>query len=152
MIIVDDKNMQTYFRQTREFIFLDRVQIQPGIKAWGEKMVSGQDWYFRYHFPQNPVMPGVFQMEALMQTGGLIINVLPGKAELRLFFSEAKKIKVNGSVAPGDVLQTEVTMKSYKRGVAWFDGVAKVKDKITCQMEFSLLAPDEVAEIMGKRG
>lgn len=82
MVHLDYRNMQEYFRQTKEFIFLDKVDIEPGESAKGTKLMSSQDWYFQYHFPGNPVMPGVFQMEALMQTGGLIINTLEGKKEI----------------------------------------------------------------------
>ena len=53
MVHLDYRNMQEYFRQTKEFIFLDKVDIEPGESAKGTKLMSSQDWYFQYHFPNN---------------------------------------------------------------------------------------------------
>ncbi len=150
-VFLDYSNMYEYFRQTPEFIFLDSVKVVPGIQADGEKLASGQDWYFKYHFPNNPVMPGVFQMEALMQTGGLIINTMEEKKELKLFFGECKSVRISGSVRPGDILKTHVELKSYRRGVAWFEGVGKVESNVTCCMQYSLIAPDEIAAILNHK-
>ena len=147
MVHLDYRNMQEYFRQTKEFIFLDKVDIEPGESAKGTKLLSSQDWYFQYHFPGNPVMPGVFQMEALMQTGGLIINTLEGKKEIPLLFGECKSVKIKREVRPGDILITDVTLLSYKRGICWFKGVATVEGKTSCQMEFSLISPTELLQM-----
>lgn len=147
-LILDYKNMQEYFRQTKEFIFLDKVEIIPGKSAEGVKLASSQDWYFQYHFPGNPMMPGVFQMEALMQTGGLIINAMEGKKELSLLFGECKSVKIRKSARPGDILKTNVILESYKRGIAWFRAEAYIEGKVSCTMQFSLVAPSEVRQIM----
>lgn len=144
-------DMYDYFRQTPEFIFIDRIEVEPGVYAVGEKNVKEEDWYFKYHFPHNPIMPGVFQMEALMQTGGLIINTLPGKKELKLYFGECKSVRINESIRPGDILRTVVELKTYRRGIAWFEAKAMLGEKVSCKMNFSLIAPDEVGQIMNHR-
>lgn len=146
-IVLLREDMPKYFRQTMEYVFLDKVSIVPGEKAEGEKHITEDEWYFQYHFPGNPIMPGVFQMEAIMQTGGLIINTLPEKEQIKLYFSESKSTKIYGSVVPGDILKTYVEMKSFRRGIAWFDGKVEVNDKITCKMQFSLIAPDELVKM-----
>ena len=151
-IVLTYESMQEYFRQSVEFIFLDRVEILPGQSAEGTKLVSAQDWYFKYHFPGNPVMPGVFQMEAIMQTGGLIINTLEGKKELSLLFEGCKDVRIYGSVRPGDVLKTSAVLLSYKRGIAKFRGESKVREKLLCTMEFMLISPGEMKNIMDRRG
>ena len=92
-------------------------------------------------------MPGVFQMEALMQTGGLIINTLEGKKEIPLLFGECKSVKIKREVRPGDILITAVTLLSYKRGIFCFKGVATVEVKTSCQMEFSLISPTELLQM-----
>jgi 3-hydroxyacyl-[acyl-carrier-protein] dehydratase len=145
-----NEDMYDYFRQTSEFIFLDRIEIEPGVSAVGEKQVK-EDWYFKYHFPGNPIMPGVFQMEAIMQTGGLIINTLPEKKELIQYFGGCKSVKVNESVHPGDILKTYAELKTYKRGIAWFEGKAMLGDKVSCKLTFYLIIPDELGQIMNHR-
>lgn len=146
-VVLTYENMREYFRQSVEFIFLDRVVIIPGKSAEGTKLVSAQDWYFKYHFPNNPVMPGVFQMEAIIQTGGLIINTQEGKQKLSLFFEGCKNVRIYRSVRPGDVLKTNAVLLSYKRGIAKFRGESKVEEKLFCTMEFMLISPEEIKNI-----
>lgn len=145
-------DLYDYFRQTPDYIFIDDIEVVPGERAVASKRLSEDTWYFKSHFPGNPMMPGVFQMEAMMQAGGLILNTLPGKKELRLYFSESKSVKMYAGVHPGDTLTVDVVLKRYGRGVAWFDAEARVGDKCTSKMTFSLIAPDEVQQIMGGGG
>ncbi|MCI9478335.1 MAG: 3-hydroxyacyl-[acyl-carrier-protein] dehydratase FabZ [Lachnospiraceae bacterium] len=143
-MILDYKNIKSYFRQTVEFIFLDRVEIVPGVSAEGMKLVSAQDWYFKYHFPENPIMPGVFQMEAVMQTGGLIINAMEGKKEFPLLFHSSKSARIYKGVRPGDILKTEVVLETYRRGIARFHGKASVGGELSCELDFSLISSNEL--------
>lgn len=147
-VILDYKNIKSYFRQTVEYIFLDRVEIVPGVSAEGMKLVSSQDWYFKYHFPENPVMPGVFQMEAMMQTGGLIINAMEGKKDFPLLFRGCKSVRIYKSVRPGDILKTTVVLEAYKRGIARFHGTATVGGGASCEMDFSLISSNELQSVL----
>lgn len=148
-VLINYQNKAGFFRQTEDFIFLDEAVVVPGKVANGKKLVSSQDWYFKIHFPGDPVMPGVFQLEAVMQTGGLIINTIEGKKELKLMFGACKDVKIKRIVRPGDVLNTKAELTSYKRGVAWFQGSSYVNDEVSCIATFSLIVPSEVAMIMG---
>ena len=144
---VDKNNMFDYFRQTKEFIFLDEILIIPGKSATAKKYISKEEWYFKYHFPNNPIMPGVFQMEAMMQTGGLIINTLEGKRDLKILFDSAKNVKIISMIKPEMILTTDVKIISYKRGIIKLQGEVKVEDKLMSNMEFTLVAPDELIRI-----
>ena len=151
-VILTYENIPGYFRQSVDYVFLDRVEIIPGVSAEGIKMISGQDWYFKMHFPGNPVMPGVFQMEALMQTGGLIINTMEGKKDLTLMFRECSSARIIKSARPGDILKTTARLLSYKRGIARFKAEATVNDELSCEMEFTHIAPSEIGSMMRKEG
>lgn len=140
-------NMYEYFRQTKEFIFLDEVMVYPGEYAVGKKYISEEEWYFKYHFPNNPMMPGVFQMEAMMQTGGLIVNTLPGKKEASILFDSAKNIRILSMVRPNNIITTNVRLISYKRGIMKLEGQVELKDKIISKMDFSLILPNELPKI-----
>ena len=144
MIKINEDNILEYFRQTREYIFLDSVEVEPGKSAKGFKKLTEGEWYFPMHFPSNPMMPGVFQMEAIQQTGGLIINTLEGRKELALLFYACDDVKVYKAAKPGDELITAVEMEKYRRGVAKFVGKAMVNDEISCEMKFTLIAPEEM--------
>ena len=147
IIKLNRTNMYEYFRQTKEFVFLDEVEVIPGKSALGRKYVSSEEWYFAYHFPGNPIMPGVFQMEAMMQTGGLIVNTLPAKKELSILFDSAKNIKIFSMIRPEDEMLAKVELLSYRRGIIRLTGQVETAGWITAQMEFTLIAPSEVIRI-----
>ena len=146
-VILNDTNKTEYFRQTEEYIFLDEIDVIPGQSASGVKRIFPNEWYFSMHFPGNPVMPGVFQMEAIMQTGGVIINTQSGEKELELMFLDANTVKIKQSARPGDILKTFVELISYKRGIATFEGKAYTNGVLSCEMNFRLIAPSEMVVI-----
>ena len=143
-IILDYRNMAEYFQQDVEYVFLDRVEIVPGEKAYGIKLASTQDWYFKIHFPGNPIMPGVLIMEAIQQAGGLIVNAMPGKKKLSLLFHSCESMRMYREVRPGDILTIEVKLESYRHGIAKYYGEAHVGENLSCAMHFTLIAPQEI--------
>ena len=146
-ILLDYKNILDYAEDVIEYLFVDRVEVEIGERACGTKHASLQDWYFKIHFPGDPMMPGVFVMEAVMQTGLFIISTIPEKQHVKFVFRECSKVKLFRSVRPGDVLYTDVMLESYKRGVARFKGKAYVNDELACNMDFTMVAPQELPQI-----
>lgn len=144
IVIVDNLNVGEYFRQTREYIFCDYFEVVPGESAAGYKIIKPDEWYFAYHFPNNPLMPGVFQMEAMMQAGGLIINTLPGKKDIQIYFHECKEARVYKSVRPDDYFAVKVKMLQYKRGLAKYEAEASVNRELSMKMCFSHVVPSEL--------
>jgi 3-hydroxyacyl-[acyl-carrier-protein] dehydratase len=126
---------------------LDEICVLPGKSATGKKHLLPNEWFFDMHFPGNPVMPGVLQMEAIMQTGGLIVNTLEGEKKLSLMFLDAQMVKIKKSAKPNDILTTSVEMKEFKRGIASFEGKAFVNDELSCEIKFRLVAPSELVKV-----
>lgn len=150
-VLIDGTNMHKYFRQTKEYIFVNSIRVHPGESAEGEGNITEDEWYFKYHFPGNPMMPGVFQMEAIMQTAGVIINTLTGKEEHRIYFESADNVKISGSVLPGDKIETYVKVISNRRGLWKFQGIALVDGNRKCKMDFTLIDSDDVKTLMKGR-
>lgn len=142
-ILVNYENMFDYVKNEVEYLFVDKAEVIPGKEAWGTKLASSQDWYFKIHFPGDPNMPGVFVMESIMTTGSLIVYTLPGKKDIKLLFNGCSEMKLFKSVRPGDVLKTHVVLERYRRGLAQFWGEAFCDDNLVCQMKFILIAPEE---------
>lgn len=150
-VVIDEINMHKYFRQTKEYIFVDSIRVCPGEKAEGVGNITEEAWYFQYHFPGNPMMPGVFQMEAIMQTAGVIINTIAGKEEHRIYFGAADNVKIWGSVIPGDKIETSVHAVSNRRGLWKFQGIVSVDGNRKCKMDFTLIDSDDVEDLMRGR-
>ena len=133
-----------------EYRFVDKAIVFPGKEAIGMKSVSSLDWYFRYHFPGNPIMPGVLVMEVMQQTGLLIITTMPGVQERVMLFQGCKNMRMYKSVRPGDVLEAKVLLNDFRRGIANFHGEVRIErndvkeKKLACSMDFMMLLESQM--------
>ena len=104
----------------------------------GVKNVTSNEPFFQGHFPQEPVMPGVLQIEAMAQVGGLL--VLSGVDEperYSTYFLKIDNVKFRQKVVPGDTLLFHVSfMTPMRRGCAVMKGYAFVGEKIVSEVEF----------------
>lgn len=111
------------------FLLLDRViAFESGKRAIGIKSVTINEPFFPGHFPNRPIMPGVLQVEALAQLGGIVMLQPPfvekDASDIDFFFGGIDKVKWRKPVVPGDTLVMEMTLSSFKKsfGIAKMDG------------------------------
>jgi 3-hydroxyacyl-[acyl-carrier-protein] dehydratase len=126
------------------FLLVDRVvnidKEAKSIEAY--KNVSANEEFFNGHFPDNPIMPGVMQIEALAQTGVLLamkIGVANPETDL-LLFTGINKAKFRGSVVPGDRLDLKVTVTAQRRNIFMMEGKAFVDGKLVVECELQAAA------------
>ncbi len=143
-IELDWHGISEYIRDSIEYTFIDKAVVVPGIECHSKKLASTQDWYFKIHFEGNPIMPGVLVMEIIQQTGGLIINTMPGRKDAKLLFHGCESMRMFREVRPGDVVEAEAKMTSFRRGVAKFEGKAEVDGQPVCKMLFTLVVEGEI--------
>lgn len=120
------------------FLMVDKV-IEKGEKyVVGVKNVSGNEPFFQGHFPQEPVMPGVLMVEAMAQTGGLLVlSTVEDPERYSTYFMKIDNVKFRQKVVPGDTLLFHVSfMTPLRRGCAMMKGIAFVGDKVVCECEF----------------
>ncbi len=104
----------------------------------GIKNVTGNEPFFQGHFPQEPVMPGVLQVEAMAQTGGLLVlNSVDEPERYSTYFMKIDGVKFRQKVVPGDTLIFKVELQApIRRGISTMKGYAFVGEKVVCECEF----------------
>lgn len=142
---LDQKRIMEMIPHRDPFLLIDRVEnVKSGESAVGIKNVTGEEDFFRGHFPGHPIMPGVLQVESMAQTAGvLVVATLGSEAEGKLvYFMTVDSARFRKPVTPGDVLELHVTLKQSKRNVYKFDGKAVVGDKVVSEATFSAMIVD----------
>jgi len=127
------------------FLLIDRVvDIKLGESCTGIKNVTGEEDFFRGHFPGHPIMPGVLIVEAMAQTAGvLVVAGLGPEAEGKLvYFMTVDDARFRKPVLPGDTLELHVELQRSKRNVYKFTGEAKVGDTLVSSATFSAMIVD----------
>ncbi|MBW7981376.1 3-hydroxyacyl-ACP dehydratase FabZ [Enterobacillus tribolii] len=118
------------------FLLVDRVlDFEEGKFLRAVKNVSFNEPFFQGHFPGKPIFPGVLILEAMAQATGILAFKSAGKLEPGelYYFAGIDDARFKRPVQPGDQMILEVEFLKERRGVARFNGVAKVDGKIVCE-------------------
>jgi UDP-3-O-[3-hydroxymyristoyl] N-acetylglucosamine deacetylase/3-hydroxyacyl-[acyl-carrier-protein] dehydratase len=120
------------------FLLVDGVsKLEPGKTITAYKNVSFNDNFFQGHFPGNPVMPGVLQIEAMAQAAGIMsLSAKKSGHNANILFMGIDKARFRGMVRPGDVLRMEVEVLQARTTIQRFSGKCYVHDKVVCEAEF----------------
>ncbi|MFZ4103697.1 MAG: bifunctional UDP-3-O-[3-hydroxymyristoyl] N-acetylglucosamine deacetylase/3-hydroxyacyl-ACP dehydratase [Sediminibacterium sp.] len=118
------------------FLLVDKIIELTDTSIVGVKNVTYNEWFFPGHFPGNPVMPGVLQIEALAQTGGILcINAMP-KGNYDTYFLKINNCKFKQMVKPGDTMLLKLElMAPIRRGICEMRGTVYVNGKVATESE-----------------
>lgn len=122
------------------FLLVDRAErYVPGESIVGFKCVSAAEPHFQGHFPENPVMPGVLIIEAMAQTGAILMSKTLDAdiSNTLIYFMGVEQAKFRRPVRPGDVLEMPVEVTANRRGIFKFKGEARVNGVRCADATFS---------------
>jgi 3-hydroxyacyl-[acyl-carrier-protein] dehydratase len=151
LIKLDAEQIQALIPHRPPFLLVDRiVELEPGKRIVGLKEVSlERDGYLQGHFPGYPVMPGVLIVEALAQTGAVLLmhdeansdaeseSESESESEKMPLFARIDNCRFRLQVRPGDTLRLEVEVTSFRPPVGKAHGRALVADKLACEADIT---------------
>ena len=124
--------------QREPFLMIDEVEEYiSGEMAIAYKNVNESEWYFKGHFPGNPIMPGVLITEALAQTGAVAILSLEENKGKNALFGGIDKMKFKKMVTPGDRLKLEVRIIKKKGPIGVGEGITTVNGDVVAKGELT---------------
>lgn len=129
------------------FLLVDRIiELEAGVRAVGEKLVTMNEPQFLGHFPGNPIMPGVLIVEALAQTGAVALLSMPEHNGKLVLFAGIDGVRFKRIVRPGDTIRLEVTLDRLRRGIGKGSARATVNDALACEAELLFAVTDSTPE------
>ncbi len=135
---LDIKQIQEIIPHRHPFLLVDYIEdFEPGEYATGYKCITYGEEFFKGHFPQEPVMPGVLMIEALAQVGAVAILSMEGNKGKLAFFAGINKCKFKGKVSPGDKLKLETKITRMKGPIGVGEAIASVDGKVVVSAELT---------------
>ena len=123
------------------FLFVDTCEIIiPGDHGKSEKLFSTNEYFFKGHFPDNPIVPGVIIIEAMAQTAGIVVSYkLREFKEKSVLFMSVNKAKFRKPIRPDEKVSFEVKFINSVRDVYKFEGTCYKEDVKVSEAEFSAM-------------
>ena len=136
--VMDINRIKQLLPHRYPFLMVDKIIEVGPTHIVGIKNVSVNEPFFQGHFPEEPVMPGVLLVEAMAQTGGLLVlNNVEEPHRYSTYFLKIDNVKFRQKVVPGDTVIFRLEfMSEIRRGCALMKGLAFVDEKVVCEAEF----------------
>lgn len=138
MALLNKEQIKEIIPHREPFLLIDEVlELEPGKRCTARTYIKEDDFWFKGHFPGNPVTPGVLMIEMLAQTGAVCAGSLPENRGKTALFAKLDKAKFKRMVLPGDELTLSVEMIKLRgplgvgKGVATVDGELAVSGELT---------------------
>ena len=142
---LDKKKILEYQQNRDPYLFIDHAtEVLPGQSAKGYKILKNDEWFFKVHWPNDPNMPGMLQVEALVQMCALAILTLPNNKGKIVYLVKANNLKFIKKIVPETKFEINTKILSFKRGMAHCEGFGSIEQEIACKADFTLILPDEI--------
>jgi 3-hydroxyacyl-[acyl-carrier-protein] dehydratase len=136
--VLDADQIQALIPHRYPFLLVDRIlELEPGKRVVGVKHVSMSDPWLQGHFPEYAVMPGVLIVEALAQTGAVLVMSEPSNAGKIPFFARIDNCRFRQQVRPGDTLRLEMQVTQLRGPVGKAHAQAFVGETLACEADLT---------------
>ena len=147
MIELNKKEILEYQQNRPPYLMIDFAEnIVPGKSSKGYKIFNKDEWFFEIHWKNDPNVPGMLQIEALVQMASLSILTIEGNKGKIMYLANANKLKFYKKILPGSKFMIETSVISFNRGVAKFSAIGEVNNILSCSADFTLVLPDEISK------
>ena len=140
-MIVNSDEIKNLLPHREPFLFVDKCEIiEVGIKGVGYRKFLPNEFFFKGHFPELPIVPGVILIEALAQTAGIVVSkAFENEEDKSVLFMSVSDAKFRKPVLPNDVISFEVERLNNVKSVYKFFGLAKKNSTKVCEAKFSAM-------------
>jgi 3-hydroxyacyl-[acyl-carrier-protein] dehydratase len=140
--VIERSEIETMIPHRPPFLWIDRVEeLEPGVRCVAVKFVDPADPIFAGHFPAQPILPGVFLIEAVAQTAGVMLgSAAPQGAPERALLAAVNRFKFFKPVAPGRELRIETKKLTDAGKMAYIAGTVYVDGEMVASGELSVVS------------
>ena len=140
-MILNIEEIKKLIPHREPFLFIDTCNIKiPGEYGVSSKVFKENEYFFKGHFPNNPIVPGVIIVEAMAQTAGIVVSYnLKDYDEKSVLFMSVSKAKFRKPILPNDKILFEVRFLNKVKNVYKFSGLALKNDIKVSESEFSAM-------------
>lgn len=136
-----------FLKNRPPMLMIDDVYVQPGVKAYASKTWDKDAWFFAGHFPGNPMMPGVLQLESIFNTAAMPIKLLEGYRDKTTNIVQISNAKYTRHILPDEKLDISAKIIKFRHGLATIKGKIMVADEVCCEADFILVVLDDVPKV-----